>query len=124
MNEIGFYLAKKVTEYLIQHKEICYCHKEYCGTGFYYDNNKIYYTHFQDGAPELYYRDRTNSLYGGIISEFNTFEEFENWLENQTDHSLSGYEVDSQFYINNQRVTKQRLQELFAYNVLNHKNLD
>ena len=124
MNEkIGTYLSKKAVEYLIKNKQLSYLHKEYCGTGFYYDGSRVFYTYFYDGFPDLNPHKNEDSV-GGIIKEFNNFTDFQIWLESQTNDSLSGKELQQHFYKNNQRITRERLQELFAYNVLNDKNLD
>ncbi len=42
----GYDLSIKTYHYLKKFKMIAYRHKEYCGTGFFYDDQAIFYTHF------------------------------------------------------------------------------
>eukprot|EP01095_Lingulamoeba_sp_RSL-Kostka_P006132 TRINITY_DN1896_c0_g1_i2.p1 TRINITY_DN1896_c0_g1~~TRINITY_DN1896_c0_g1_i2.p1 ORF type:complete len:139 (+),score=38.81 TRINITY_DN1896_c0_g1_i2:64-480(+) len=76
----GIDFAKQVANKLKEKKLCCRIHRDYCGYGLDYDEDNDVYglKTFYDGYP-----DQT-------IKIFNTQKEFEKWLSNQSDFSLSG----------------------------------
>lgn len=99
--------------YLKQHLIIRYDHMGYCGTGFVLQNDKVLYTHFDEWDT---YRNgeayKPGGKYIGIIKSFSSNQAFVEWLAEQSDDSLSGKESNDSWYINNQRITKKRLEYL------------
>ena len=118
--KFGEALAFNVVQYLIKRKQISNYHKEYCGTGFYFDGQNFFYTHFFDGYPDLEHYQNSENRYSGIISIFHEIAEFQDWLTNQSDKKLSGAESQDDFYSYNQRITKLKLEKL----VLESQKLD
>lgn len=118
--KFGETLAFNVVQYLIKHTQISNYHKEYCGTGFYFDGQNIFYTHFFDGYPDLEHYQNSENRYSGIISIFHEIAEFQDWLANQSDRKLSGAESQDDFYSYNQRITKLKLEKL----ILESQKLD
>ncbi|ENX38497.1 hypothetical protein [Acinetobacter sp. NIPH 2100] len=110
--KFGEDLANKVVQYLMKQTQISNYHKEYCGTGFYFDGQNIFYTHFFDGYPDLEHYQNSENRYSGIIRTFHEMMEFQDWLANQSDRKLSGEESQDDFYSYNQRITKLRLEKL------------
>lgn len=113
----GQEFAKQVYAYLNCHRVIRYHHMGYCGTGFVLHDDKILYTHFDEW--DLYSRGeiyKEGGEYIGIIKSFFSGEEFINWLAQQSDESLSGKESADNWYIDNQRITRQRLEYLLNGN--------
>lgn len=110
-NSYGIKLAKKVAIYLVENGQINNYHKEYCGTGFYYDGKSIFYTHFFDAYPVLDLFQSEDNLYG-IIKKFDDMLDFIDWLAKQTDSLLSGADFDDEFYRFNQRITKVDLENI------------
>lgn len=108
----GAALAHKVVIYLIENKKINYYHKEYCGTGFYFDGQKVYYTHFFDGHPMLEILKNCYNEEYSVIKEFQNLMDFQKWLAEQTDEALSGAESLDEFSRYNQRITEKRLKLL------------
>jgi hypothetical protein len=101
------------------HGAIKHNHIGYCGVGFVIMDEGILYAHIDEQEVYLYgdlYQHDKN--YCGIIKSFKTKEEFIDWLSQQSDDSLSGKEIDDPWYVNNQRITKQRLESL----INNEKN--
>ena len=117
-NTYGRKLAEKVAEYLVGKGPVSYSHKDYCGVGFIYVNGEFAYTHFVEGAPDLdaqhipdggRKRRWASGFPSGVIAKFKSKNEFIEWLANQNDESLSGNESKNRWYVNNQRITRERL---------------
>lgn len=109
----GNHLAEAVYSYLCQHKIIRYHHYGYCGTGFALVEDEILYTHFDEWDTYLNKQEyQGGTEYIGIIKRFTLVQDFIEWLATQSDESLSGKESADPCYINNQRITKQRLEDL------------
>lgn len=109
--QYGINLSERVYEFLKQGSSISSSHYGYCGVGFVFDKNVIHYTHFDEwltwrGGK----RYELGGEYLGIIKSFATKQEFVGWLSIQSDHSLSGFKTGDDWYINNQRITKSRLE--------------
>ncbi|MFB9932275.1 hypothetical protein ACFFLZ_00020 [Photobacterium aphoticum] len=77
------------------------------------EDNKVLYTHFDEW---LTYRHGVKYVsegeYVGIIRAFYSKVEFIDWLSEQSDYSLSGFETGDNWYVDNQRVTRKRLLHL------------
>ena len=111
--EYGLELALGILEYLRQNGSIGYSHYGYCGVGFILVDGYIHYTHFDEWLTYRHgKRYELGGEYEGIIRTFTTGSEFVGWLSEQTDDSLSGREIDDEWYIDNQRITRYRLQSL------------
>jgi hypothetical protein len=109
----GETLAEAVYHYLSSHKIIRHNHYGYCGVGFVLVDDEIFYTHFDEWDSYLNKQDyQGGTAYIGIIKRFTSAKDFVEWLAKQTDESLSGKESADSWYINNQRITKQRLEFL------------
>ena len=113
IEKFGHELSEKVYGYLIRNIRIDYCHYGYCGVGFVLEDNKVLYTHFDEW---LTYRHGMKYVpggeYVGIIRAFYSKVEFIDWLSEQSDYSLSGFETGDNWYVDNQRVTRKRLLHL------------
>lgn len=109
----GVDLARKVFDYLKTHLLIRYDHYGYCGTGFVLQDKKVLYTHFDEWdsyrGGKLY---EPGGDYTGVIKIFSSDAEFIDWLSQQSDESLSGNESGDNWYTNNQRITRKRLEYL------------
>jgi len=104
-------LSEQVYELLKQGTSISFTHYGYCGVGFVFDKKIIHYTHFDEWltwkSGKQYAPGRE---YLGIIKSFNTKQAFVEWLSQQSDLSLSGIETGDDWYIDNQRISKVRLE--------------
>jgi hypothetical protein len=98
----GDSLAENVAVYLQNGKCLTYEHKEYCGTGLIFEDNVYYYCEVYDGST---FRE---------ILAFDTKKKFVTWLAKQTDYSMSRIDEEgiSEFSVNNQCITKERLTNL------------
>ncbi|VAW72309.1 hypothetical protein MNBD_GAMMA10-370 [hydrothermal vent metagenome] len=109
----GTLLSEQVYAYLMNKGNIAYNHYGYCGTGFVFFEGSILYTHIDEW---LLYESGVDyekgGKYVGIIKAFKTSKAFISWLSEQTDETLSGKETADSWYINNQRITKNRLKNL------------
>ncbi|KAL9653402.1 hypothetical protein ABK040_002038 [Willaertia magna] len=117
----GHSFAKQVAHHLKSlNKKLMYTHRDFCGLGLLYDNNKqqFKFCYVYDGYEDNY---ASNNNENGIIS-FNKEDEFIEFLENQCDYSLSGADSKSVFYEkdiwtrNNQRIDKKRLERMIGGN--------
>jgi hypothetical protein len=106
----GVELAEKVADYLVQKGDICYSHRDYCGVGFCFREREFLYDYVTDGG---FY----GSWYASVPSPIKRFPNraaFVAWLAEQSDQSLSGQEEPEQFLCNNQRITRERLEQHVA----------
>lgn len=84
-------------------------HRDYCGTGFYYQNGKYMFCYVYDGFPDKH------------IKEFDNRDNFIEWLGAQNDWNMSGcnpeavelFEKDL-FTRNNQRCLKKTLETFLS----------
>ncbi len=79
-------------------------HRDYCGEGFIFEEQKYYYCEISDGC--CFYE----------IQSFATQKDFVNWLAVQNDHIFSKVndENSSDFVVDNQCITKELLMDLSA----------
>lgn len=106
-NDKGVYgadLAGRVADHLVNVGSIRYAHKEYCGMGLGYQNGKFVYAEVNDGSLEE----------DCPAASFTHREAFVTWLAAQSDETLSGREKDDGWYPNNQRITRERLENCLA----------
>jgi len=107
----GKALSELVYDSLKLGDSISFSHYGYCGVGFVLDKEIIHYTHFDEWLTwKRGERYKPGGKYLGIIKSFATKQEFVDWLSLQSDHSLSGIETGDDWYIDNQRITKSRLE--------------
>ena len=107
----GIDLAEKIYNYLQEGNSISFNHYGYCGVGFVSEGNIIHYTHFDEWLTwTTGRRYESGGAYLGIIDSFKSKKAFIDWLAMQSDTSLSGIETGDDWYIDNQRVTKARLE--------------
>jgi hypothetical protein len=106
----GFPFASSVLHALKHSKEFCHQHRDYCGVGIFYTptpTKTIRISHVYDGYPE------------DTITEFHTEQDFVDWLSIQSDYTLSGInERLPSFFINNQRITRSRLEAFIKASIL------
>lgn len=115
--EYGMELALAVYDYLAQHNSIRFNHYGYCGTGLIMNHQAILYTHIDEWETyQNAVQYQPSGDYIGIIKSFSCKDDFVNWLAEQSDDSLSGKETNDAWYINNQRITKSRLESLLSAN--------
>jgi len=95
----GKELARKVAEKLYSGQDLKYDHREYCGKAFVFVDDHVEYVSCFDG----------NQYYDAVI--FQTKQEFIDWLGAQSDESLAGFECENTWDLDNQRITKERLEE-------------
>ncbi|MEJ2613197.1 MAG: hypothetical protein P8179_24885 [Candidatus Thiodiazotropha sp.] len=111
--KFGLNLAQCILAYLKENDSIGHSHYGYCGVGFVLVDGCIHYTHFDEWLTYTAgKRYEHGGKYEGIIKTFSSDKEFIDWLSKQTDDSLSGKETNDEWYIDNQRITKYRLQSL------------
>ncbi|MGF1708493.1 hypothetical protein [Enterovibrio baiacu] len=113
--KFGIDLAESVYNLLVKGIALDFSHYGYCGVGFVYEEGLLHYTHFDEW---LTWRNGTQykpgEEYIGIIKTFSSKTEFVEWLAVQTDETLSGIEANDDWYSNNQRVTRERLEWFVA----------
>ena len=85
---VGVALAKQVARCLKTGLRICYQHRDYCGMGLCFMEEKYVYGPVHDG-------NFWPSVPGGQRLEFSSEEDFVSWLANQTNHTF-GAETDPQ----------------------------
>ena len=111
---IGLELAERVASKLVTdrgRRGIWYTHRDYCGHGLVFLEEKICLVEYSDGFPKE----------GSILNSWGTKSGFVNWLKDQSDHSLSGADekekeiyTNNPFTLNNQRITRKRLKRYLA----------
>ncbi len=89
-------LANAVVIRLLQHP-LCFQHRDYCGTGLFYINNKFIYCEVEDGEPVTDY-----------LIQFEDQIQFAEWLARQSDYSMARLD-EVEFKQGNQTITKSRL---------------
>ncbi len=109
---IGLELAETVAKRLKSGKGLFSSHRDYCGHGLDYINGKYRLLEVHDGEPE----------WSEIVAEWETINDFVNFLSRQSDWSLSGankaeiiFYTDNLFSLNNQRLTKELLKQYAKY---------
>ena len=111
----GKKLAQDIFSYLHTDGDISRSHYGYCGVGFVMVDDLIHYTHLDEW---LTYRSgkiyEPGGEYLGIIKTFDSKITFVKWLSEQTDASLSGSETGDDWYIDNQRITRKKLENLLS----------
>lgn len=103
----GDLLAKRVALYLEARWGIGNFHRDYCGTGLWWQDGIFYHAHFHDGDPSIDHPDDGSTH--GWIARFENRSQFITWLAVQTDLSLSGCAVNAtaeEVYKANQRLTR------------------
>ncbi|GAB4207584.1 MAG: hypothetical protein OHK0022_36010 [Roseiflexaceae bacterium] len=102
-------LAERVATHLVKHRSICVnTHRDYCGVAFSYQHGMFIYDYVYDGLFEI--SENPNPDYPPPIRTFGSRAEFVAWLAKQSDESLSGRDTGDPFLINNQRITRARLE--------------
>ncbi len=98
----GLELSEKGAVYLMKGGIIANNHRDYCGMGFSFFDNKFHYGDVFDG----YYTNDFNT--------WETKEAFVIWLSEQSDYSMSGHAEAGieNWLIDNQRITRGRLENL------------
>ena len=112
---IGKELAGGVADALEQGFEISFSHRDYCGRGLCCQQGIFLNAAFFDGRliddseTEDYGLPREQPV---IFRDKATFTE---WLAGQTDQSLAGLELASEWLRNNQRLTRARLEKAVEF---------
>jgi hypothetical protein len=101
----GFELALAVASALEQGHRIMHCHKEYCGMALEFRDGRFVYGEVYDGAFDF---SPPPEQTGAV---FPTRVDFVSWLAAQSDEALSGRERNDDWYFNNARITRRRLEE-------------
>lgn len=96
-NPYGRGLAEQIAQLLRQAEGIYHVHRDYCGMGLWFDKGAYYYGPVHEGYPT------------GEIT-FATELAFVHWLAQQSDESLCGRETGNDWLIDNQRITRARLE--------------
>jgi hypothetical protein len=104
----GAGLANKVADALERGQSVVYGHADYCGTGLRYVDGHYVYDDVWDG--ELACLRQQPVAYERALAVFPARAAFVAWLAEQCDQSLSGRDCREQFYRNNQRLTRTRLE--------------
>lgn len=97
----GDSLATRIAEKLQRGRILGYSHRDYCGTGFCYSDDRFQYIELQDG------------VFMTELESFKTKKKFIRWLSKQSDHSLARLGDDS-FVSMNQTITQSRLKRFLA----------
>lgn len=102
-NKVGTELAQQVAKEL-RNYPLMDNHREYCGVGLFWHKGlkKYLYVRVFDGCA-----DET-------LIEFDTEQEFIEWLASQSDETLQGLDEENPFYRDNQRLTLARLNEFVS----------
>lgn len=103
----GIALMQRVAERLQNSgKSMCYCHREYCGHGLFFEDGKFQLAEVQDGDPRH------------TLSSWETVFSFIAFWSQQSDYTCSGADAAAEvffakdsFNLNNQRITRERLKE-------------
>ncbi|NJO03431.1 MAG: hypothetical protein HC880_18670 [Bacteroidia bacterium] len=93
----GLELAREIIYYLPKAGPMINTHRDYCGMGLWYENDRYFYGEVYDGG------------FGSTERIFESEEEFASWLAEQSDASLNGANHPDPFKRKNQRVTRRRL---------------
>jgi len=115
--KFGKRLVELVAQKLIwgRGRDITYHHRDYCGQGITYRNNKFILANVHDGIFED----------NDIIYEWESLESFVNYFKDLTDHRCSGKSKKEKIFNNiepgNQNITKKRLIEFLGDYALCHK---
>lgn len=97
----GISLATRITDALDSGMSILNTHRDYCGMGL-----------VKEGENYVY-----GSVFDGYLQEpdpsgsFGSRKEFIDWLASQSDALFAGREIENEFYWDNQRITRQRLED-------------
>jgi hypothetical protein len=102
----GTELATKVADFLGEGGEIRHAHRDYCGTGLCFAEGRFVYDEVEDGFFRSL-REQTRAP----LAVFDDRGAFITWLAAQSDDSLSGKERGDDWYTDNQRITRERLEE-------------
>lgn len=100
-------LMQRVAERLQKgERPLCNRHREYCGHGLFFEDGKIQLVEVQDGDPR------------NDILSWDTAEAFVDFWAKQSDYTCSGADsassaffTEDPFDLNNQRITKERLEK-------------
>lgn len=105
---VGRDVASRVADRLDNGEVLGYAHRDFCGMGLEFQRGVYVHGPVQDWwvNPD---KPNDSAWYCGGAS-FETKEAFVDWLAAQSDHSLSGHDLEHEFYRDNQRLTLARLQ--------------
>ena len=104
----GTGLANKVADALERGQSVLYGHGDYCGTGLRYVEGRYVYDDVWEG--ELACLRQRPPTCERALAVFPDRAAFVGWLAEQCDQSLSGRDQKDQFFWNNQRLTRSRLE--------------
>ena len=112
---VGNDLASRVADTLDAGHCLAYAHRDYCGMGLCKDGATYIYDEVNDGNIV---RKRASDFAPSPDErlEFKSRDAFIAWLQEQSDHSLSGQSLANTWLHNNQRITVGRLHEFAANN--------
>jgi hypothetical protein len=105
----GIDLATSVADYLMSGGVIAEAHREYCGTGLCFHKGRFIHDEVEDA--------RFRSIASSDAQPLAAFPDraaFIAWLAEQSDESLCGRERGNPWYVDNQRITRHRLEEELA----------
>jgi hypothetical protein len=102
----GTDLATRVADYLMSGGAIAEAHREYCGTGLCYHDGRFIYDEVEDAT----FRSIGSSS-DEPLATFADRNAFIAWLAEQSDETLSGRERGNPWYLDNQRITRRRLEQ-------------
>ena len=104
---VGLEVARRVADRLEDGDVLANDHRDFCGMGLELFDGTFVYGRVWDGWVR---RPRVADLHGDAEgAEFETRRAFVEWLARQTDDSLSGADLERDFYRRNQRLTLARL---------------
>ena len=116
----GLSIAKKIASKLECSHGLKYFgnqHRDYCGHGLICDNGVFCVAEISDGLPHS----------KNPFQKWETKKEFVNWLAAQSDYSMCGADPKQQVirqgiprFINNQTITKERLESFASSNIQPH----
>ncbi len=98
-------LAKRVAGHLKKNGAIAYNHRDYCGTGLFFQGGQYMHTFVDDGHPVVYRAQEKGWAFHDVYK-------FIGWLAEQSDYSLSMYDNPGVF--NNQTITRKRLEDALS----------
>ncbi|MGB3541972.1 hypothetical protein [Rubrivirga sp.] len=110
--KVGRDVAARVADRLEDGDVLGYTHRDYCGMGVEQQDGAYVHGPIWDGWVNVDEPPGSEDHCGGAV--FETRDAFVGWLAVQTDHSLSGHDLEREFYRDNQRLTVARVRAFAA----------
>lgn len=112
--KIGSSLARNIAKWLKTKKSLYKSHRDYCGHGLQYKDEKYCIISVNDGLLD----------FSDVVFSFNTTDEFVSFMTRQSDYTMSGaskaesvFYTENKFLLNNQRLTKNQLSNYANYRI-------